>query len=107
MVAATTVKSFAKPPRGLLLSKDWTPARYWRGSKRSPGYLWVGAKTRFCVKSRFYDTMSSVIAQRTGTPDPISVGPKYDEMFNRLLLPDGDPEQDRKPDGHPAGGGAA
>ncbi len=41
----------------------------------------------------YYDTMISVIAKRTGNPDPFSVGTKYKEFFDRILAPDGDPSK--------------
>ncbi len=41
----------------------------------------------------YYDTMISVIAKRTGNPDPFSVGTKYTELLKRQLLPDGDPNK--------------
>ena len=45
------------------------------------------------IDFKAYDTISGVIAQRTGNPDPISVGPKFQEYFDRILAPDGDPSK--------------
>ena len=45
------------------------------------------------LKERDYDTLSTVLAERSGRPNPLSVGPKYDDILHRMLLPDGDPNR--------------